>query len=138
MHRRKFFIGVLVGLLITWLIGYLFCRRHRMSDVSGDAPDRRAPETVIELEPPAEPDDLTRIDGIGPKISALLNEHGVTTFAQLAATGVERVRAILSSGGPRFRIADPETWQEQARLARDGNWEALESLQGSLKGGRRV
>jgi predicted flap endonuclease-1-like 5' DNA nuclease len=37
--------------------------------------------TVIETAP----DDLTRMTGIGPKLSAALAERGVTTFAQIAA-----------------------------------------------------
>jgi len=33
---------------------------------------------------PAEPDDLTRIKGVGPKVQVRLNELGIHTFAQLA------------------------------------------------------
>ena len=33
----------------------------------------------------AAPDDLTRIEGIGPKISAALQQAGIRTFGQLAA-----------------------------------------------------
>lgn len=82
------------------------------------------------------PDDLTLIEGIGPKINALLIQNGIFTFAQLAEAGLERLQAILSSGGPRFAIADPGTWADQARMARDGEWDALERFQESLKGGR--
>lgn len=82
-------------------------------------------------------DDLTLVEGIGPKISALLIQSGIFTFAQLAAAGLEQLRAILSAGGPRFAIADPSTWAEQARMARDGEWEDLKRFQDSLKGGRQ-
>ncbi len=82
------------------------------------------------------PDDLTLIEGIGPKINGLLIQNGIFTFAQLAETGLERLKAILSSGGPRFAIADPGTWAEQARMARDGEWDALRRFQEALKGGR--
>lgn len=100
-----------------------------------------APEVGVALVPPAEsvkPDDLTLIEGIGPKISALLNQNGVYTFAQLAAASVEHLQSILSAAGPRFRLADPHTWPEQAALARDGMWDALQVLQDSLKAGRVV
>ena len=87
---------------------------------------------------PAEPDDLTRIEGIGPKISQLLNQDGLYTFAQLAAASVEHLQSILSAAGPRFRLADPQTWPEQASFARDGKWEALQAFQDTLKAGRVV
>jgi predicted flap endonuclease-1-like 5' DNA nuclease len=93
------------------------------------------PLTAAELEAP---DDLLIVEGIGPVISGLLNKSGIFSFAQLASTSAERLRAILDAGGPRFRIADPETWPAQAVLARDGNWDALKALQDRLKAGRRV
>jgi hypothetical protein len=37
-----------------------------------------------------------------------------------------------------LRLADPVAWREQAALAATGEWEALEALQGTLKGGRRA
>ena len=90
-----------------------------------------APPGVI-----AAPDDLTAIEGIGPKIKALLNDAGITTFAQLAETSPDDLRSILRAAGRRFSLADPQTWPEQARLARDGDWDAFEALTRELKGGR--
>lgn len=98
-----------------------------------------APEAGIALATPAQPgqpDDLTRIEGIGPKINALFNQNDIFTFAQLAAESVERLQSILTAAGPRFRLANPETWPEQAAFARDGKWHALQALQDTLKGGR--
>lgn len=63
----------------------------------------------------ATPDDLTRINGIGPKVASLLNENGLTTFAQLAQTDVSQIKAILERAGSRYRLLDPTTWPEQAR-----------------------
>ena len=85
-------------------------------------------------EPP--PDDLTRIDGIGPKISEVLRAAGIARYAQLAATDVDRLKKILDEAG--IRIADPGTWPEQARLAAAGDWDGLKGLQGQLKAGRRA
>lgn len=84
------------------------------------------------------PDDLTVIEGIGAKISELLDQNGISTFAQLAAASAEHLRAILDSGGARFRTANPETWPQQALLAHDGKWDALKTLQDALQRGRRV
>jgi predicted flap endonuclease-1-like 5' DNA nuclease len=82
---------------------------------------------------------LTRIEGIGPKISGVLQEAGITTFAQLADTDPASLEEILEASDPRLRrLADPTTWPEQAALAAAGEWEAHEALRGELKGGRRV
>ena len=87
--------------------------------------------------PPLEPDDLRRIEGIGPKIAGLLQAAGIATFAQLAQIDVGRLQEILTEAGIS-RIADPSTWPEQAKLAAAGDWEGLEALQDQLKGGRRA
>ncbi|MFQ5708656.1 MAG: PASTA domain-containing protein, partial [bacterium] len=81
-------------------------------------------------------DDLTQIEGIGPRISHLFQTAGITTFAGLAAADTAYLRKILQNAG--IWIADPTTWPEQAELAASGNWDALNTLQQELKGGRRV
>jgi predicted flap endonuclease-1-like 5' DNA nuclease len=81
------------------------------------------------------PDDLKRIEGIGPKISSLLQAAGVLTFAQLAETDVSRLKEILDEAG-LGALADPSTWPQQARLAAVGQWGTLQALQDELKGGR--
>jgi small subunit ribosomal protein S2 len=83
-----------------------------------------------------EPDDLKKIEGIGPKISMLLGENGIHTFAQLAQQTPEQLQAVLDEAG--IRIANPSTWADQAKLAAQGDWEQLSELQDSLKGGRRA
>ena len=93
-----------------------------------------APVAMAQVPSAAPSDDLKKIEGIGPKISALLAAQGIVTFAQLAETSVERLQEILDQ--PNLRIADPTTWPEQARLAAMGDWQALERLQDQLKGGR--
>jgi predicted flap endonuclease-1-like 5' DNA nuclease len=87
------------------------------------------------VEPQPEPDDLTKIEGIGPKIAATFQGAGINTFEQLAATDVERLQEILDNAG--IRLGDPATWPEQARLAAAEDWDALETLQDELQGGRR-
>ena len=91
-----------------------------------------SPRPVKDVKAPV-PDDLKRIEGIGPKISVLLQKVGVKTFAKLAETGSERLRQILREGGLR---ANPTTWPQQASLAAAGDWDALGALQAELKGGR--
>ena len=80
--------------------------------------------------------NLQKIEGIGPKIAGILNAHGIYTFADLAETTVEELQKCLDEAGPRYRLASPETWPAQARLAADGKWQELDELQRKLKGGR--
>ena len=79
--------------------------------------------------------DLTVVEGIGPKINELFNNAGIKTFVQLAAATVPQMRKILDDGGSRFRIANPSTWAQQAALAADNKWDALKKLQDALSAG---
>jgi large subunit ribosomal protein L21 len=74
-------------------------------------------------------DDLVIIEGIGPKIAGLFIDAGITTFAQLADTSVERMQEILTAAGPRYAVHNPTTWAEQAALARDGKMDELKAWQ---------
>jgi predicted flap endonuclease-1-like 5' DNA nuclease len=107
----------------------------QVSPVEGPVPSQVEGPAPSQVEG-APADDLKRIEGIGPKISNVLQDAGITTYAQLAATDVHRLRQILDESG--IRLANPDTWPEQARLAAAGDWDALKRLQGQLKGGRRV
>lgn len=81
-------------------------------------------------------DDLKIIEGIGPKIASVLNQAGVTSFAQLAAMEPDSILAILKAA--KLRLADPHSWPKQAGLAAAGDMTALKELQDHLKGGREV
>jgi predicted flap endonuclease-1-like 5' DNA nuclease len=106
--------------------------------IGGAATDLGARRAEVPTVAPDRPDDLKRLEGIGPKISQLLKDQGIVTFGQLADTSVDRLEAILGAAGPRFRLADPATWPEQARLAADGAWDELQALQDRLIGGRKT
>jgi predicted flap endonuclease-1-like 5' DNA nuclease len=80
-------------------------------------------------------DDLTVIEGIGPKINDLFKAEGLKTFAQVANATVPQMRGILDKGGSRFRIANPGTWAQQAALAESNNWAELKKMQDVLTAG---
>jgi len=82
-------------------------------------------------------DDLTKIEGIGPKIAELLKAAGIVTFKDLAAAKAATVKSILDAAGKRFQMHDPSTWAEQSKLAANGEWEKLAKLQDALKGGKK-
>jgi predicted flap endonuclease-1-like 5' DNA nuclease len=81
--------------------------------------------------------DIEIVEGIGPKIAELLRARGLGSFGALAQASPGTLREILDDGGPAYRIADPGSWPEQARLAADGRWDELKTLQDSLNAGRR-
>lgn len=81
------------------------------------------------------PNDLTVVEGIGPKISELFNNAGITTFAQLAKQTVPQMQKILDEAGARYKLAKPGTWAQQAGLAADNKWSDLKALQDKLSGG---
>ena len=80
-------------------------------------------------------DDLTKIEGIGPKVAKVLNGAGITTFSDLANANAQDVQEKLKAAG--LQMMNPEGWIEQAELAAKGDWAGLEKLQRELKGGRR-
>jgi len=80
-------------------------------------------------------DDLTKIEGIGPKIQGLLNADGIWSWKQLSESVESRVQSILDAAGPAYTIHKPKTWAEQALMAHKGEWKKLEKWQDELKGG---
>ena len=84
----------------------------------------------------SQPDDLTALEGIGPKVAQLLNNMGITTFQQLAEADLARLREALDGAG--YKYMDPAGWVEQAVLAAKGDAQGLKKLQDSLKGGRKI
>ena len=116
---------IVVALLIIWNAGQ---KATVEAPIEEEAPAVKAEPVEIEA------DDLKAIEGIGPKISSLLQSKGITTFAQLAATDSAKLEQILRQAN--LRIADPSTWPQQATLAAAGKWDDLQALQDDLKGGR--
>lgn len=113
-----------------------------------ETPTPAPAEAVAEAEAPAPKarksskaaaagDDLTKIEGIGPKMSGALKSAGIDTFAKLAASDQDTLKKALEDAGMNL-APSLETWAEQAKFAADGDWDGLKELQGSLVGGRRV
>ena len=81
-------------------------------------------------------DDLTKIEGIGKKIAALLAKENINTYKELSKCSIKKLQLILDTAGSKFNVHDPATWPKQAKLAADGQWETLTNLQEELKGGK--
>ena len=93
---------------------------------------------IIDVGAAPQANDLTKIEGIGPKIAQVLADAGIATFAALAGTSAGRLREILNAAGSRYRITDPTTWPEQAAHAAAGDWDKFNDLVAKLKAGKRV
>ena len=78
-------------------------------------------------------DDLTVVDGIGPKVQETMFSNGITTWAGLAATSPDRINALLMANG--LSGHDPTTWPDQSRMAAEGRWEELKAWQQGGGGG---
>jgi predicted flap endonuclease-1-like 5' DNA nuclease len=83
-------------------------------------------------------DDLTVVEGIGPKIAGLCHGIGITTWSELSQTEVSLLRTMLTDAGQRFKAHDPTMWPQQAALLAAGEWAAFKALTDSLDGGRPV
>jgi predicted flap endonuclease-1-like 5' DNA nuclease len=89
---------------------------------------------VATLEP-AVPDDLERIEGIGPKMAGALAQAGIRTYTQLAAADEATLRQAIESQGMRF-APSLVTWGRQAQLLADGDEEGFADLTRRLVAGR--
>jgi predicted flap endonuclease-1-like 5' DNA nuclease len=85
---------------------------------------------------PTKKDDLTLVEGIGPKIQALLESNGIHTYGELAKSDAEKLRKIMLDNN--LRIADPTTWPKQGQLLAEGKMDELKAYQDKLKGGREA
>lgn len=95
-------------------------------------------EEVKEEAAPAKPDDLRKIEGIGPKIAEVLTNGGIVTYADLGNSTPEKIREILDAAEGNFAAHDPGTWPKQGKMAAEGNWDELKKWQDELDGGKEV
>lgn len=119
---------VLLAILLLAAIWWAF-RRERTEKASVEFGERPRNESNVST------DDLTKIEGIGPKVAKVLNQAGIKTFDTLAQADPAEVQKALNAAG--LQMMNPEGWIEQASLTAKGDWNQLERLQGELKGGRR-
>lgn len=149
--------ALLIGVVVAW---FVFAANRKTTVERTSAPDvldeGAAPaqrnQALIDAPPaatmpdarptpapsPAAPppavgsDDLTRLKGVGPKLSALLGTLGVTSFAQIAGwsdADIDRIDAQLGNFQGRIRRDD---WVEQARLLAAGDTAGYENRFGKL------
>lgn len=106
--RFLIFMGTVAGIL--WMLRDKLMPPQQ-PPMSHPPSFRSQPETqaTATMEDTPEPDDLTRVKGIGPVYSERLGTIGITSFSQLAAADSEAIAAKLE-------IAESEatSWVTQA------------------------
>lgn len=113
-------------------------KEEAKSEVEAAAPVAAAAAAVTGAAVAADkkPDDLTKIEGVGPAIAKLLSAAGMITFSDLAAKPVEDVKQVLTDAGSRFQMHDPASWPLQADMAAKGKWDELNKWQDEHDGGK--
>ncbi len=69
--------------------------------------------------------NLEIIEGIGPKMAEVLNENGIHTWSDLSGKSFADLRATLDKYGDKYKIIDPSTWINEAKLAAAGDWRGV-------------
>lgn len=75
----------------------------------------RIQQSVARKTDPTKPDDLTLLEGIGPKIQEALYANGITTFAQLAQMTPEAIEEIVKVKAKVRMVGDAASWPRQAQ-----------------------
>ncbi len=94
---------------------------------------RQTPSSGLSAPPP---DDLTRVVGIGPKMSAALEKAGITTFARLAKASQKTLEAALAKAELRF-APSLSTWAKQAAYLAKGDEAGFQAYIQKLTAGRK-
>ncbi|WP_425235816.1 30S ribosomal protein S2 [Ulvibacterium sp.] len=99
-----------------------------------EEPKKEAAETPSE-EKSEKGDDLTKIEGIGPKAAEAIINSGIVSFADLAKAKSDKIKEILTEASSRMAHLDPTSWPKQAKMAADGKWDELKEWQDKVKAG---
>jgi small subunit ribosomal protein S2 len=92
-------------------------------------------EAIVKEAEKAESDDLTKIEGIGPKAAEALVNAGLNTYEALAGGDPEKIKELLTEASSRLAHLDPASWPKQAKMAAEGLWDDLKEWQEKVKGG---
>ena len=98
--------------------------KHNEKAMAGKAKPAAAAAAATAVA--AAPDDLTQINGIGPRIQSILNEGGISTYAELEHANTGDLRSIIAVGGA-LPPSSLDSWPTQATYASRGDWSGLAS-----------
>lgn len=142
---------ILVAALIGLLVGYFLLRPRQRVRLTDSAPIRphmagQSPDTVLGHEaevttrhvlgsqaaPAGERDDLESLKGVGPKLAAMLEAHGISRFDQIAGLTESELERLDQDLGPfRGRLQRDQVVEQADYLAR-GDIDGFEQRFGKL------
>lgn len=155
-------LWLLIGLLILIVLVFLLTGRKKVVDAAvaerpaETAPREIAPVPVMEAPVAAAPviepsvaapvqeaapvaaapsggaDDLLKLKGVGPKLSLLLIELGVTRYAQIANWNEADIAAIDAKLGNFKGRPVRDQWVDQAKYLAAGDQAGFEAKYGKL------
>ena len=102
---------------------------------AAEAPVKEKAAPAEEKKETAKADDLTKIEGIGPKGAEALVKAGVDSFEKLATAKPDAIKEILTEASSRMAHLDPTSWPKQAKMAAAGDWDKLKDWQDKAKAG---
>ena len=106
------------------------------TEVAKPKKEKKAAAKAEKTETKTTPEDLTKIEGIGKKITELLVAENIVSFKDLSKVSAKKLKGILEAAGSKFKVHDPTSWPKQAKLAAAGKWAELDELQKELIGGK--
>jgi small subunit ribosomal protein S2 len=138
-----FWYLLVVLVVLAGILGWIYQESKKQQKQQQKEPEKqqkeREQQEASRAPEPAKTErannDLTRIEGIGPKVARILKDAGINSFDALAHADAAEVKNVLNEAG--LQMMSPDGWIEQADLAAKEDWEGLEQLQNELKGGRR-
>lgn len=83
-------------------------------------------------------DNLEMIEGIGEKVRKVLNDAGITSFAQLAKLSADELTRIVKTEGKVRIVGDPGSWSKQARFLVEGDLQGFQNYIKQLNSGRET
>ena len=102
-----------------------------------DSKKSKKGKKITKLKAVSKKDDFRKIEGIGPKIQEILNNAGIETYKSLSNKSRSSIKKLLNEAGSQFRMHEPESWPQQAKLLAKGDLKGLKKYQDKLNGGRK-
>ncbi|MGB7395019.1 MAG: 30S ribosomal protein S2 [Pricia sp.] len=105
------------------------------SDAKAGTKEEKPEAKEAKTEAKKSDDDLTKIEGIGPKAAEALEAAGLGTYSKMANADADKIKEILTEASSNMAHLDPSSWPKQAKLAAAGKWDELQEWQDKAKGG---
>lgn len=144
MTSQQFLVlAILLGVVVVALALFIARRSRPAAPIAPPAAAPPVPEPTAAASqadapspfltaPDGVPDDLMRIKGIGPKLSARLAELGVYHYAQIAAWTPDQLAIVDALLGNFSGRPARDQWQSQASLLAAGDTKAYERVHGKI------